>query len=261
MTALAYNTATIGVLWRRDMLRFLRQPSRIVGALGQPIIFWLLIGSGMASTFKVPGLDTGYMEYFFPGVVVMILLFASIFASVSVINDRHEGFLQAVIAGPGSDTALVLGKCFGAATVALLQAGLFVLLAPLAGFALTEIQWPILLAAMTLGSLALTALGFAAAWWLDNVQAYHAVQMTLLVPLWVLSGAMFPSPTQKPYFAAVMAANPIAYLIDATRHSMYGGTAPAGLAVSSDPMMSLAIVGLFAVASVALATRVCRRRQ
>ena len=107
MMSLRYDLATAQVLWLRDLKRFLRQPSRIIGALGQPVIFWGVIGSGMATTFRVPNSQLDYLEFFFPGVVLMVVLFASIFASVSVIEDRHHGFLQAVLAGPGSRAALV----------------------------------------------------------------------------------------------------------------------------------------------------------
>jgi ABC-2 type transport system permease protein len=100
-------------LWRREMVRFLRQRSRVVGALGSPLIFWLLIGSGVGSSFRLSGSDMGYMEYFFPGTVVLILLFTSIFSTISIIEDRKEGFLQAVLVAPVPRSAFVLGKLLG----------------------------------------------------------------------------------------------------------------------------------------------------
>jgi daunorubicin resistance ABC transporter membrane protein len=186
------SLATIAVLARRDLVRFFRQPSRLIGALGQPVIFWLVIGSGFGETFRMPGADVPYLAYFFPGVVLMVVLFASIFTTASVIEDRHRGFLQSVLAAPGSRGALVVGKTLGSAAVALTQALLFLALAPLAGFPYASVHWPLLLAALALAAIALAGLGFAVAWGIDNVQGYHAIQMTLLVPLWVVSGAMFP---------------------------------------------------------------------
>lgn len=259
MSATTYDMATVGVLWRRDLKRFFRQPSRIVGALGQPVIFWLVLGSGMAATFALPGQNIDYMEFFFPGVVTMVLLFASIFSTVSVIEDRHRGFLQAVMAGPGSRAALVLGKCLGASSVALLQAALFLAMAPLAGYSYAAIDWPLLLATLILTAIGLTALGFAMAWWLDNLQAYHAVQMTLLLPLWVVSGAMFPPSSENPVFTVLMACNPVAYSVASVRHALYGGMAPTSTTVWSAPLLDLLVVAGFAVAAVALATVVCRR--
>jgi ABC-2 type transport system permease protein len=260
VTTAAYDVATIHVLWRRDLLRFFRQPSRLVGALGQPIIFWLVIGSGLAATFKVPGLDVGYMEYFFPGVVAMVVLFASIFAAVSIIEDRHQGFLKTVIAGPGSRAALVLGKCAGSATVALAQAAVFLLLAPLAGFAIDRIDWPLLLLSMVSMSFGLTAIGFAVAWLVDNVQGYHAIQMTLLVPLWVVSGAMFPPSEEHPIFWWLMRANPIAYAVSTLRHALYNGAAPLELVLTSNAWLELGVVAGFAGVALAAAIAVCGRR-
>ncbi len=259
MNTLGYDMATTRVLWRRDLSRFWRQPMRIVAALGQPLLFWVVIGAGLAGTFQMPGLDVGYMEYFFPGVIMMVLLFASIFASVSVIDDRHQGFLQAVLAGPGSRPALVWGKCLGSTSVALLQGGLFFALAPLAGFPLGGINWALLLSASILASLGLTALGFAVAWVLDNIQAYHAIQMMVLIPLWVVSGAMFPP--GKGVFATVMRFNPVAYGVSAVRHALYGGLAPAEMTVSQLPWFEVAVVGVFASVCLLLASIVCTRRR
>jgi daunorubicin resistance ABC transporter membrane protein len=261
VTALGYDLATARVLWWRDLARFFRQPSRLAGALGQPILFWLIIGSGMASTFRMPGADAGvgYLQFFYPGVVLMVVLFAAIFTTVSVIEDRHAGFLQAVLAGPGSRTALVLGKTLGSASVALTQAGLFLLLAPAAGFPYASVNWPLLVAALGLCGLGLAALGFAVAWAVDNVQGYHAIQMTLLVPLWVISGAMFPASPDRPAFAAIMRANPVAYAVSAARRALAGPFAAGALPGSA--ARDLGVVALFAAGALALAVLAARRRR
>lgn len=254
---LAYDVATTLVLARRDLVRFFRQPSRLLGALGQPIIFWLVIGAGMSGTFRLPGADVSYLTYFFPGVVLMVVLFAAIFTTASVIEDRHRGFLQSVQAGPGSRAALVLGKTFGSTAVALTQAALFLVLAPAAGFPYRSIDWPLLVAALALTGVGLAALGFAVAWGLDHLQGYHAIQMTLLVPLWVVSGAMFPPPAGHPGVAAVMRANPLAHAVSAARRALAGADAPGVLPGSA--ASDLAACLLFAAAAVALAVLATRR--
>jgi daunorubicin resistance ABC transporter membrane protein len=259
MNAIVYDIATTRVLWRRDLARFWRQPSRVIGALGQPVLFWVVIGSGLAGTFQIPNLDVGYMEYFFPGVIMLVLLFASIFSSVSVIDDRHQGFLQAVLAGPGSRAALVWGKCLGSTSVALIQGALFFALTPLAGFSLGAIHWPLLLVASILTSLGLTALGFAVAWVLDNVQAYHAVQMMVLIPLWVVSGAMFPA--GDGFYSVVMRFNPVAYGVSAVRHALYEGLANPKMTVTQTPWLEVAVVGAFAAVCVLLASMICTHRR
>ncbi len=259
MTSLGYDLATVRVLLRRDLARFFRQPSRLAGALGQPIIFWLVIGSGMAATFRMPGAALGYLQFFYPGVVLMVVLFAAIFTTVSVIEDRHEGFLQAVLAGPGSRAALVVGKVLGSASVALSQAALFLVLAPAAGFPLRGVDWPLLAVALGLAALGLAALGFTVAWAIDNVQGYHAIQMTLLVPLWVMSGAMFPMSADHPALAAVMSANPVAYAVSAARRALGGELAPGALPGTS--LRDLAVLATFAGSALALAILASRRRR
>ncbi len=255
--ALAYDLATIAVLARRDLVRFFRQPSRLIGALGQPVIFWLVIGSGFGETFRMPGADVPYLAYFFPGVVLMVVLFASIFTTASVIEDRHRGFLQSVLAAPGSRGALVVGKTLGSAAVALTQALLFLALAPLAGFPYPSVHWPLLLAALSLAAIALAGLGFAVAWGIDNVQGYHAIQMTLLVPLWVVSGAMFPAPSGDGALAAVMRANPVAYAVSAARRALGGPAAPGAMAGSA--ARDLAVCAIFAAGALALGALATRR--
>src|ERR1700710_532328 len=122
-------------LTHRELVRFLRQRHRIIGALGTPIVFWLLLGLGMGRSFQginVPG-GASYLEYFFPGTVLMILLFTAIFSTISIIEDRREGFLQSVLVAPVSRMAIVLGKVLGGTALAFGQGLLFLLLAPLIG--------------------------------------------------------------------------------------------------------------------------------
>ena len=257
--SLGHEQATISVLWQRDVKRFFRQPSRIIGALGQPIIFWLVIGSGMTATFALPNSPVDYMEYFFPGVVLMVVLFASIFTSMSVIDDRSAGFLQAVLAGPASRVSVVLGKCLGSASVAMVQAGLFLLLAPLAGFAYAQIDWVMLLLSLWTAALGVCAVGFAVAWWLNNVQAYHAVQMTLLIPLWIISGAMFPYDPEHAVFRFIMKLNPAAYATSSVRHAMYGGIAAPDMSLTQSPGGEFAVLLACGAVSLGVAGWVCRR--
>ncbi len=247
------------VLWRRDLVRFFRQKSRVIGALAQPLLFWLLLGSGMAASFSAGGL--GYQQYFFPGVVMMIVLFTSIFSTMSVIEDRHGGFLQAVLVAPAPRAAIVLGKCLGGATIAMMQAGLFLLLAPLAGYDLAAVDWILLVPVLLLTAIGLTALGFAIAWWLDSTQGYHAVMSVVLLPAWVLSGAMFPAAGAAGWLYTLMALNPATYSVAATRRALHGGELPAAAQLAwSSPALELAVVAGMAALCVGAAVWACSRR-
>ena len=111
----------IRALWQRDLIRLMRERSRWLGVVLQPLLFWVLIGSGMGQTFAIAGSEVDYLAFFFPGILVMIMLFTTIFASMAIIEDRQQGFLQQVIVAPGSRLALVLGKIAGVTTVACVQ--------------------------------------------------------------------------------------------------------------------------------------------
>lgn len=256
------NAATVRVLWWRDVVRFFRQRSRIVGALAQPLIFWVVIGGGLDRSFAVAGAGSlGYREYFFPGVVMMVVLFTSIFSTMSVIEDRHAGFLQAVLVAPSSRVAIVLGKTLGGVTIALLQALLFLAALPLAGFPYGKVAWPAALASMLFSSIALTSVGFTIAWWVDSTQGYHAIMSVLLIPAWILSGAMFPVEKSGAVLSALMRANPLTYAVEGLRRALYGGRAPAGVGVAGSSMaFELAVVAGFAALSLAVAARTCARR-
>lgn len=260
-SALRYDVSTISVLWQRDMLRFFREPTRIVGALLQPAIFWLVVGGGLTASlsFDSPDGTLDYMGFFFPGVVLMVLLFASIFSAVGVIEDRHRGFLQGVLAGPGSRASVVAGKMLGASSLALLQALVLTLLAPLAGFQFSAIHWPLLFACLSLSALALTAAGIATAWLIDNVQGYHALAMTFMFPLWIVSGAMFPPPPGLP--SALMLANPLSYASTLVRHAFHGGQAPAASVLDVGVPVSFAVLLAFFAFAFAAATWVAKRQR
>jgi ABC-2 type transport system permease protein len=258
---LALAVAAAVTLWRRDLLRFFRQRSRVVGALAQPLVFWLVIGGGLDKSFAVPGASgLGYREYFYPGVILMVVLFTSIFATMSLIEDRHAGFLQAVLVAPAPRLSIVLGKTLGGTTIALAQAALFLALAPLAGFPYAAVDWPFLVALLLGIALALCALGFFIAWWLDSSQGYHAVMSILLLPMWILSGAMFPAARVPGWMHALMAANPVSYAVEGVRRALYGGHVPAGVAHGAGAAVELAVVWGFAVLSLFAAAAACSRR-
>ncbi len=253
---LRLNFATVSVLVSRDLRRFFRQKSRVVGALVQPLIFWLVIGSGLQGSFRMPGAGgVGYIRYFFPGIVMLVVLFTSIFTTMSVIEDRHKGFLQAVLVAPASRSALVLGKTLGGVAIALAQAALFLALMPLAGIDPRAVDWPLTFAMLLLASIGLSSMGFGIAWWLDSTQGYHVVMSVLLIPLWILSGAMFPLEGAARWIGWLMHANPMSYAVSGIRRAIDHAPQP-----GSSAALELAVVGGFALLMTAWATWMASRR-
>ncbi|MEC9071040.1 MAG: ABC transporter permease, partial [Myxococcota bacterium] len=201
--------------------------------------------------FHVEGLEElEYLTFFFPGVLLMVVLFTTVFATMAVIEDRQHGFLQQLAVAPTSRLSMVLGKTAGVTTVAAVQLALCLLAAPLAGFQLMEIHWPGLLVAALLGCVSLTGISFTMAWMVQSTHAYHALMSMVLLPLWMVSGAMFPP--GDGLLGGLMSANPMTYMVDGLRHGLHGGVAPVAqvglwtalgvLAVSSVLSLGLAVV-------------------
>jgi ABC-2 type transport system permease protein len=207
-------------LWRREIIRFYRQRSRMLGALGTPIVFWILLGSGLGSSFQVGPANSqtiGYLEYFYPGTLALILLFTAIFSTISVIEDRHEGFLQGVLVAPIPRISIVLGKMLGGTTLALIQSLLFLLLAPIANIQIGLASIPMLVVVLATLAFALTGLGFILAWIIDSTQGFHAIMNLLLFPMWLLSGAVFPPAGATEWIRLLMMVNPMTHGVSAIR--------------------------------------------
>jgi ABC-2 type transport system permease protein len=217
------------------MIRFFRQPNRIIGAVGTPIVFWILFGLGLQGSFRAGGADSGptFLQYYFPGSLVLTMLFTAIFSTISVIEDRREGILQAVLVSPTPRWAMVLGKVVGGALLALSQALIFLLAVVFLPF------WPGLFDLLQLvvllfvAGMALTSVGLLFAWRTDSTQGFHAVMNLVLMPMWLLSGAFFPapawssdlSPTQQIVHFAIRW-NPLSYSVAGARHLLGGGETP-----------------------------------
>src|SRR5262249_41287219 len=187
-------TLAVATLWRREVTRFVRQRSRVVGALAQPIVFWLLLGGGLSASFRPPGTapGTSYLAYLYPGILVLVLLFTAIFATIGTVEDRRTGFLQGVLVAPVGRTAVVVGQALGATTLAVGQGLLFLVLAPLAGVAVGPGRLLAAAGVMTVVAFGLTNLGLLIAWRMESTQGFHAIMNLLLIPIWLLSGAFFP---------------------------------------------------------------------
>lgn len=250
-------TATIAALWRREIWTFLRDRARVAGALVQPLVLWALLGFGFNAAFRVPGQEAGpdYIAFLFPGIVALVLLFTAIFSTISVVEDRQTGVLHAALVAPQPRLAIVLGVLSGGVTLAVAQAVLVMLLAPLAGLAPAIGGALAALLACVLTAVALTALGFVMAWRLDTTRGFHAVMNLVLMPLWILSGGFFPVDGAPAVLRAVMLANPVTYGVAAIRLGLAGpeaAGAPVGLGVALAVLtVSAALLLLWAVRTVA----------
>jgi len=232
-------------LWWREVVRFYRQKARVVGVILSPLLFWIVIGSGFGTSFR-SGQASGqahYLDYFYPGTLVMIILFTAIFTMMSVIEDRNEGFLLSVLVAPVPRAAIVLGKVLGGTTLSAIQGIIFLAFAPLVGVHFTPQSFVLIALTIFLVSFALTALGFAIAWPMDSTQAFHAIINLFLIPLWLLSGALFPLSGASGWIRGVMYANPLTYGVEALRTLMYPD-APSAFSLAAS-LLTLVLFALF----------------
>ncbi len=248
MIATLYQAiAPVSALWRREVIKFLRDRSRLLGAIVQPLGLWLLLGLGFQQTFQMPGdavAGINYLEFLFPGIIALMILFTAIFSTISVVEERKSGFLQAAVAAPMSRTVLVLGNALGGTTLAVFQAALFLILLPVIGFSVSVQGLLLVLLASILMGLAFTALGFAIAWRMDTTRGFHAVMNLFLLPLWFLSGALFPAEGASPALAWLIHLNPVSYGVDLMRQGLY---------MPADAPLHLASIGVGLLISTVLA--------
>jgi len=241
-------------LGKRELIRQIRQPSRIVASVLTPMLVWVFFVGGFSSAIGQENTDQNLTAYMIPGVASLTVMFASIFASISLIQDRHEGVLRAALISPAPSWSIVLGKVGAGALVAMLQ-GLVVLAAlPFLGVEITVLGVLGACAGLALISVALIGLGLGLAWIVDSSQGFHGIMNAVLMPMWLTSGAVFPINDAAGWLRVVAMANPLSWAHSAIRGSLgMAGIqgAPAGL--------DWGIAVVFAGACVVLATVVMGR--
>jgi ABC-2 type transport system permease protein len=215
-------------LWQRELVRFWRQKSRVLGVVASPLVFWLIIGYG-----------SNDLGRFYSGALVLTVMFSAIFSTISIIEDRREGFLLSMLVSPAPRTSLVLGKIMGSATLAWIQGLIFLAFAPLAGVRIGLTGLLPVVAAILLISFTLTGLGFVIAWRMESTAGFHAIMNLLLVPMWMVSGSLFPMATAHGWVKAIMWVNPLTYSIALLNYTLRLPNAAPG------PMVSLVVTAAF----------------
>lgn len=207
-------------LWLRQMKRYVRTRSRVVGAIGQPILFLLALGYGVGSVYKKAG-EGNYLEFLVPGIIIQTILFSGVFWGIQILFDKRFGFLKEMLVAPVSRLRILLGNASGGATISFLQ-GIFVLIiSVILGF--RPYSWdylPLMLAVMLALSLALTSFGAGLASIVEDFQGFQGINNFLIFPLFFLSSALYPLTSVPTALKVLSYINPLSYCVDALRYSM-----------------------------------------
>ena len=225
------------IIWYRDIIRFWRDKTRVVMSLAQPILYLAIfgvglsasIGKGIANGKGLPA-DLSYLQFMYPGVLGMAVLFTAIFSAMSVVWDREFGFLREILVAPISRSAVALGKTLGGATQAALQGVIMLIAAPFVGVHLTVLSVLEVIPLLFLIAFALTSLGVALSARLKTMQGFQVVMNFLMMPMFFLSGALFPIQNLPGWMTVLTRLDPVAYGIAPVRSALLGGAGslPAG---------------------------------
>jgi len=219
---------TIYILWLRQLKRYFRSKSRVIGSLAQPLLFLVALGYGLGPVFQKAG-EGNYVQFLVPGVVGMAIIFSSVFSGIEIIWDKQFGFLKETLVAPVSRVNIMIGRTLGGATTSTMQGIIVFIIAILIGFKVesaSSVVYAILL--MLLIAILFTALGTIIASQLDDMQGFQLIVNFLVMPLFFLSGALFPLEGLPKILAALTRIDPLSYGIDAFR-TILGGVSTFGL--------------------------------
>lgn len=212
----------IYALWKREIIRFFRAKSRIVGSLGMPFFFLAILGTGLNNAFSFPGMEGNYLQFLTPGIIGMVLMFGSMFSGIIVLMDRQFGFLKETLVAPVSRLSIILGKSIGGATTAMIQGIIIMVLAVLLGVQFSLANILLLLLFMFLISFMFVSLGIAIASVLDDMHGFQLIMNFIIMPFFFLSGALFPLSSAPEILQIASMFDPLTYGVSGLRYILLG---------------------------------------
>jgi ABC-2 type transport system permease protein len=210
-----------GIIWFRDLKRLIRDKNQFYGSFARPVLWLVVLGMGLRPVFKGDsGVD--YIKFIFPGIVAMSLIFSAMWSGISIVWDREFGFLKEILVAPIPRTAIVTGKIMGGATQAMVQGGITLFFAPLIGVKLTVVSFFLLIGIMMLISVSLSSLGIALASRIYSYEGFGTISNFVIMPLFFLSGAVYPVKTLPAWLKVIVSLNPVTYGVDLMRGAVLG---------------------------------------
>ena len=211
----------VKVVWKREMIRFARDRGRLISGLAQPLLLLFVLGSGLSGLVRAGTGGVAFTTFLFPGILATSTLFTAIFAGISIVWDREFGFLREMLVAPVPRTAILVGKCFGGATVATGQAAILLALAGLVGVPYDPVMIVTLLVLLFLTALAITAFGLMISARIKRFQAVMPIVQLVLTPMMFLSGSLFPLAGLPAWLAVLTRVNPLTYAVEPMRYTVF----------------------------------------
>jgi len=233
----------IYTIWLRETKRYIRYKSRIVTSVVTPLLWLIIFGTGLGAALRFGGIGLDYQQFIFPGIIGQTLLFTSVFSGVSVIIDRRYGFLKEILVAPISRPSVVIGKALGISTASLIQGVILLLLSFIVGISMTISCFLVSTLLIILISMGLACLGLMIASFTDSMEGFNLILSFIVLPMFLLSGALFPITGLPEWLQFAVYLNPLTYGVDALRFTI--------LHESVLPLyVNTAVLGLFAVATI-----------
>ena len=244
----------ICTIWLREAKRYVRYKSRIVTAISTPLLWLLVFGMGLGSAMRFGGTVGGYQSFIYPGIIAQTILFTCVMSGVGIITDKQYGFLKEIMVAPLSRSSIILGKALGISTGAIIQAIILLLLSFLVNVEITPIIFIIAILISTIIAIGLSSLGLFIASFMDSMEGFNLVMSFVILPIFLLSGALFPVTGLPEWLSFIVYIDPLTYGVDALRGVILGQSV---LSVE----ISTTVTVLFAVAMVLLSALIFTKKE
>jgi ABC-2 type transport system permease protein len=244
-------SSAVYTLWLRSIKRYSRSKSRIIGSLAQPLFFFLALGFGLGSAFSSNG-GFDYLTFIAPGVITMSVLFTSIFSGIQVLWDKQFGFLKETLVAPVSRFSIMLGQTLGGATTALIQGIIMIIIVGVFSGLIFSIGIFIALGFMILISIAFTSMGIAIASKMEDMQGFQLIMNFVVMPIFFLSGALFPVTSLPSWLKTIVYVNPLTYGVEGVRYGLLGAS-------TINPLTCFVVLGGFCIAMILLGSYFFRK--
>jgi len=240
-------------IWLRNIKRYVRSKSRIIGSVSMPLFFLLFLGFGLNSVVQIPGLGGNYIQFLIPGMVAMSVLFTSIFSGIQIIWDKQFGFLKETLVAPVSRLEIMFGQTLGGATTAFIQGVIILVLSLFIGLQIANLPgFLIAFGFMALIGIAFTAFGIAIASRMEDMTGFQLIMNFVVFPIFGLSGALFPISSLPAWIAPITLFDPLTYGVEGIRYGLTGVS-------QINPVLSLAALGSFALAMMMIGAYLFRK--